>query len=118
MNEIKISFKSNYTQIPNELLRDSTISLKAKGMFALLISHGEGYQFSSMRLVIESKDGEHATKESLKELEKGRYLTRNRQSDGRVQYVLSLPEEKPKCENPTMRKSHKEKITQIKKIDL
>jgi hypothetical protein len=112
MNEIRISFHSNYTQIPNQVIRDPQLSLKAKGMFCLLISHGEGYAFSSMRLMAESSDGEHATKQTLKELESAGYLQRNKQPSGRCQYVLLLPESEPKCENPTVGKSHNEKIPQ------
>lgn len=49
--------QSDFTQIPNGLLRDSTISLKAKGVYCLLFSKPDDWVYIEEVLVRESLDG-------------------------------------------------------------
>ena len=100
-----------FTQIPNELINNNSLSLKAKGLYSYLQSKPSGWRFSSERMVEESKDGIDSIKTGLQELEKQGYLKRVRKNDGRVEYLLKYNKNKhqsgkiPQGENPTRGKS-------------
>jgi len=87
--------KGHFTQIPNEVLRDPDLSLKAKGIYSLILSHGENYHFSSERLAKETSDGPRAVKSALKKLVEKGYLSRKKQPSGRMEYkIIDLAERK------------------------
>lgn len=65
-----------FTQVPNELLRDPTISLKAKGMYALMYSKPDGWMFYESAIVAESRDGKDAVGSAIDELIAAGWLTR------------------------------------------
>lgn len=73
--------EQNFTQIPNEMLRDPVLSAKAKGLLCLLLSNREGW-FSYME-VIQSmmSDGKTSILSGIKELEEEKYLLRLRYRD-------------------------------------
>ncbi|ADY27809.1 hypothetical protein Deipr_2709 (plasmid) [Deinococcus proteolyticus MRP] len=67
-----------FTQINNEPLRNSAMSLKAKGLLALMMSVPENWVFNIAWLIKQSKDGRDATRAALKELEDHRYVIRRK----------------------------------------
>lgn len=67
-----------FTQINNAPLRDPNLSLKAKGLLALMMSVSEDWVFHLKWLIKQSKDGRDATRAALKELEEHRYVIRRR----------------------------------------
>lgn len=77
-----------FTMVANEVLCRTDLSVKAKGLFAYLFSKPDGWQFSSKRIVHEMKESVPTILLILLELEKSGLLTRNRQQDGRNEYVL------------------------------
>ena len=77
---INCSPQSNFTKIPNELLRDKTISHKARGILCLLLSNREGDWTSYQKTLITGHEGKTAIISGLQELEAAGYLWR-------VQYV-------------------------------
>lgn len=117
--------ETNFTQVSNNPLNDKRLSWKAKGVFAYLYSKPDHWDFSSVRMKNDSKDGRDALLAGLKELEEAGYLKRNRLATGRVEYILDYnpvpenPEEasKPKSENPTVGKSHSGKSRTVSKTD-
>ena len=81
---------SGFTQVPNEVLQNDIISLKAKGLFCYLQSRPNDWQFSSERMAKTVKEGVDSIRSGLKELEEGNFLTRTRLNNGRMIYSLHL----------------------------
>jgi|GEM_PF-6834341 len=80
-----------FTQVANSVLRDPRISLRAKGLFALMYGKPKGYVFDSMRLSEESKEGRGATLVAMNELIKVGFMVRKKLKTGRNKYTLSYP---------------------------
>lgn len=59
---------TGFAQIPNELLEDTNLSFKAKGLYAYMVSRPDGWQFYESQLSKVSKDGKDATNSALNEL--------------------------------------------------
>lgn len=72
----KHSFDNNFTQIPNAWLRDTRLSFRARGFLAMLLSHSQGWSLSIASIVAESREGTHAIRETIYELENLGYLER------------------------------------------
>jgi hypothetical protein len=100
-----------FTQISNDLFRDSRLSFKAKGIFGLISTHRDGYGITPQRLAEQSTDGLAAIKTGLRELEAYGYLFRRqeRRPDGTLgafEYLItdtpdgSPPRSEPVAENP------------------
>jgi hypothetical protein len=66
-----------FTQVPNELLQDRRLSMKAKGLYAMMFSKPEGWTFYESALVAESADGKDAVNTALRELIAAGWLTRS-----------------------------------------
>jgi hypothetical protein len=99
---IKIEFikdKIPFTQVANGVLTDKRLSAKAKGLYAYLYSKPDGWDFAIDRIALEMADGRKSINEGLKELEALGFLTRKRQSDGRVLYLVHFPPIEPNAQN-------------------
>lgn len=73
--------RGNYTNISNQLIRDSRLSWKARGIFAYLWSQADEWDFYVSEVAKHATDGRDALRSGLKELEKYGYLTRKPRSD-------------------------------------
>ncbi len=71
---IRKKLKGNYTRIPNDFLQDETISDKARGTLARLLSRPDSWNVNANHLVKTGKDGHTALRSSLTELEDAGYL--------------------------------------------
>jgi hypothetical protein len=71
------SFDDHFTQIPNDWLRDSRLSLKAIGLLAQLMSHSPGWNMSVRSLAKANGTGIDTIKSAVKELEQFGYLVRS-----------------------------------------
>jgi hypothetical protein len=71
------SFDDHFTQIPNDWLRDSRLSLKSIGLLAQLMSHSPGWNMSIRSLAKANKTGIDTIKSAVKELEELGYLVRS-----------------------------------------
>ena len=71
------SFDDHFTQIPNEWVRDSRLSLKAIGLLTQLMSHSPGWNMSLSSLARFNKTGVDTIKTAVKELETYGYLKRS-----------------------------------------
>lgn len=70
--------KDHFTMVTNSAVRDSRLSLKARGLLVLLLSHAEGYQISAQRLSEQTREGRDALRSAMRELEDIGYLRRVR----------------------------------------
>jgi len=102
--------KSSFTQIPNKLLHNNIVSLKAKGLFCYLQSRPDDWQFSSERMAKVVKEGIDSIQSGLRELEDNDYLTRTRLTSGRMIYELHLPK-KEKANTEGSRRGRPQYIT-------
>ena len=99
LNKISVPF----TQVANSVLNDPNLSWKAKGIYAYLYSKPDGWDFSSTRMTHDSTDGRRGTLSGIAELEELGYITRTKQSNGRMLYNVNF---KPKSPNGTQPKRH------------
>lgn len=73
---IKIKAYKGYTVLQNNLLLDPRLSLKTKGLMAIILSRPDGWEFSVGGLAAFCNCGKDTIRTSLKELENAGYLTR------------------------------------------
>ena len=78
MAESKIRFdrSGGFTVLPNGILRESRLSLKTKGLFAILASLPPDWEYSVSGLAVVCGVGRDSIRSSLKELEAAGYLER------------------------------------------
>lgn len=88
MDNILIKQQVPFTQVPNELLYNPTISFKAKGLWAYMSAKPAGWQFSAKRIAEETKEERKAVLGGLKELAEAGYITAKKLGDGRMEYTL------------------------------
>lgn len=100
---IKAVKTTNYTTICNEALNDSNLSLKAKGLWAFLMTKPGEWSINYRGLKTQLKEGQSAILAALKELEEAGYLVRGRvqaQENGKFTQAPAKLYEKPCVENP------------------
>lgn len=68
--------------IPNSILQNKNLTLKAKGLWIHLNSKPDGWNFSAERIAAEQADGRDAVRSALRELEEAGLLIRTRRSVG------------------------------------
>ena len=78
----KHNFDGQFTQIPNNWVRDSRLTLKARGLLTLLMSHSPGWSVSINSLIEENLEGRDALKAAVAELEEFGYLKREQSREG------------------------------------
>lgn len=122
-------FEARFTRIANQLFRDPRISFKAKGIFGLISTHKDGFGLSLESIAASSTDGISAVRTGLQELERHRYLVRERERNEAGQLkqtrywitdmpdglVITLrpdagqsPTSAPPCENRTLDRAEEE----------
>jgi biotin operon repressor len=118
------SFDDHFTQIPNDWLRDSRISLGAKGLLAQLLSHAPGWRISQESLGHSNGVGRDAIRTLINELLEAGYLARSEDRErnekgylGGYTYTTQDPSAQPTLDKPTQDNPlHKNNI--IKKNNL
>lgn len=107
MPVFRIERTKNYTVMSNYHLRDSRISLSAKGLLSQMLSLPENWDYTLSGLRAINKEGKDAIRTSLRELEQVGYLRRSQTKapNGRFsknEYVIyelpQNPEPKPEDE--------------------
>ena len=72
-------YERDFTIITNAALRDTNLSLKAKGLLALMLSEHDGWNFTIKGLSAKCKEGVDAVAAIVKELEAQGYVVRRRE---------------------------------------
>lgn len=79
---IRMDARRDFTVLQNEMLRDRRLSLKTKGLFAVMLSRPGNWQFSVSGLSAFTGAGRDAIRSALKELREAGYLTMEKQAHG------------------------------------
>lgn len=123
---MRIVKQSNFSIVSNSIIRDTRLSLKARGLLILMLSLPDCWQFSVKGLATLSGEGNDSIRGGIKELEEVGYLSRKRKHLpngrlGEMEYTLyeqAQPKEEkpasalPTLENPTQEKPIQGKPTQ------
>jgi hypothetical protein len=94
----RLRHENHFTITPNAWCRDERLSLKARGLLTLLLSHSEGWVITMDSLIKSNREGRAAIRAAVAELVEHGYLKRiwERGDDGRMagsNYVLTDPDE-------------------------
>jgi len=92
---IRTRKNKNYTTLCNVALNDPELSLKAKGLFAFLMSKPDDWKISYRGLMTQLKEGQRAILGALAELEEVGYLDREltQNKAGHIFFTSVLKEE-------------------------
>lgn len=95
---LNVHKNKNYTIMSNYHLKETTMSLKAKGLLSVILSLPPGWDYSIAGLVAISKENETAIKSALRELKQFGYLRitkhmPNETESGRIEYSYDIYEE-------------------------
>ncbi len=80
-DQIKSGRKESFTVLYNSMITDKRLSLKAKGLFAVMMSRPENWEFSVSGLAAFSGVGKDSIRATLAELEDVGYLIRSQAHD-------------------------------------
>ena len=75
-SKIKMVRKGGYTVLPNQILRDDSLTLQAKGLFCMMASFPEGWDFTIKGLATVAGCGREKISAALRNLEESGYLLR------------------------------------------
>ena len=75
-NKIKLVRRRGFTLLPNQLLRDKSLSLTARGLFAVMASYPDDWEYSVRGLAADVGCGRDMIRSALQNLEKSGYLLR------------------------------------------
>lgn len=121
---IRVQRSVGYTVLPNGILRDTGLSLKTKGLFAIILSLPETWDYSVAGLATVAGCGRDAIRSALGEMEQAGYLTRTRSHGeggkftGVIYNIRDQAEPlsgKPTTVEPTLEKPSSENPTQLNK---
>ena len=120
MSVFRIEKNRNYTVMSNHHLRNKELSLKSKGLFSLMLSLPEEWDYTLKGLSIICKEGIDAIRVSIIELEKHGYIERrrNRNAKGQLtntEYIIHEQpiQSEPKSEQPTLENPILDNPTQV-----
>lgn len=80
--------QGNYTIIPNGLIQDPNLSLKAKGLYALLASKPDKWEYHETALIKESRDSRDAFRGGVRELVEAGWIEKRQSKDGGGKYAV------------------------------
>lgn len=114
MAVFRVEKTRDYTVMANHHLRNTELSLKAKGLLSLMLSLPENWDYTTKRLSLICKDGIDSINATVKELEAHGYITRRRIRNEKGQLTtteytifeqpqsLDTADVTPKRENPIL----------------
>lgn len=88
--KIKMVRRGGYTVLPNQILRDETLTLQAKGLFCMMASFPENWDFTVKGLAAVAGCGREKISAALKNLEDAGYLLREQGHSETGQFAANL----------------------------
>ena len=100
MAVFRVERNTNYTTMSNYHLRDTNLSLKAKGLLSVFLSLPDEWHYSISGLMKITREGRDCLTAVIKELEKAGYLVRyqSRDETGKIVGIEYVIYEKPQAE--------------------
>ena len=89
-SKIKMIRRGGYTVLPNQILRDETLTLQAKGLFCMMASFPENWDFTVKGLATVAGCGREKISAALKNLEDAGYLLREQGQSETGQFAANL----------------------------
>jgi hypothetical protein len=89
-SKIKMVRKGGYTVLPNQILRDDSLTLQAKGLFCMMASFPEGWDFTVKGLATVAGCGREKISAALRNLEDSGYLLREQGHSETGQFAANL----------------------------
>ena len=112
MSKLSKSFKCNFTQIPNEIINDERVTLKAKGLYLYFASKHDNWDFSLLGMTRQLKESKTAILNIIDELCKFGYMTKTKTRNGNFQgYNDYQLHETPYFPPESTFESHKMRVT-------
>ena len=125
MNTLRNKLTSNFTIVPNEIVNDSRLSMKAKSIFLYLLSKPDDWDFYIQNIADSCTDGKNAIQTGLKELEEYGYLLRKKKVNDKKRfigwdYIMKLPDDyiSRRWENTTVGNYDRRNTTSYTKTEL
>lgn len=122
MAVFRVEKNKNYTVMSNHHLRDTSLSLKAKGLLSLMLSLPDDWDYTTKGLSMICRDGIDSINATIKELEEAGYIIRQRNRNEKGQLTdteYTIMEEpltsgqNPIVENPILEKPRLVKHDQL-----
>lgn len=114
MAVFRIEKTHDYTVMSNYHLKDSSLSLKSKGLLSMMLSLPDEWNYTTRGLAAICKEGVDSIGTALKELERAGYIKRNRLRDDKgkitdTEYVIfEKPQKGPDTQPPETDLPHME----------
>lgn len=89
-SKIKMVRRGGYTVLPNHILRDEALTLQAKGLFCMMASFPENWDFTVRGLASVAGCGREKISTALKNLEAAGYLLREQGHSDTGQFAANL----------------------------
>jgi len=98
----RVERTQGYTVMSNYHLKDTALSLKAKGLLSMFLSFPDDWNYSTRGLASICKEGVEAIGNTIKELEKAGYILRRqlRGANGRITDTEYVIYERPQAPEP------------------
>ena len=98
----RVERTQGYTVMSNYHLKDTALSLKAKGLLSMFLSFPDDWNYSTRGLASICKEGVEAIGNTIKELEKAGYILRRqlRGANGRITDTEYVIYERPQAPDP------------------
>ena len=121
MAVFRVERTRDYTVMCNHHLKDSNLSLKAKGLLSMMLSLPDEWNYTTRGLATICKEGVDAIGKTLKELELAGYIIRRqlRGKDGRIsdtEYTIFEKPRKPSPPDTTLDESVKNDIAVAERL--
>ena len=102
----RVERTKDYTVTANHHLRNTALSLKAKGLLSLMLSLPDNWDYTTRGLAAICRDGVDAIRATVRELERNGYVIRKRIRNAQGQLAETeytiLEQPQPKLENPVL----------------
>lgn len=89
-SKVRMVRKGGYTVLPNQILRDENLSLQAKGLFCMMASFPEDWEFTTAGLAKVAGCGRDKITNALCNLEKAGYLLREQAHDDAGRFAANI----------------------------
>ena len=118
MAVFRIEKTRDYTVMSNHHLRNTALSLKAKGLWSLMLSLPEGWDYTTKGLARICKDGVDSICTGVREMEEQGYVIRERVRNangqlGAIEYTIL---EQPRTSQPEREKPGRENLVQANPV--